>query len=962
MSQSHPINEPVVLSTMEQVSQDLVFTKISNAHGPLTKTFTVNVDDEDGAPVCTTSANLFQGVAETVACRDLPAFAEQLKQVDHNQAFTYGVTGFEKVSVVTKAKLPGAHGAVARDRDHFHYRSAPGILMLDHDAGYLPNRYDDGDALRCAVLKALPVFFMVPMLWMASASTFVFNQRTGKWVKGPGGARIYLPVADVSDVPRALRALREYLWAAEIGTFSVSRSGQLLERTLFDLGTAQPERLDFVAGANCVAPLIQKRPDPILYEAEGIGGFDPISLIEFVPEPDGATREAAIKNRELAKRSVESERQRVRAIYRTERVDELIQSGAGEKDAFETVNQALDRDHLYAGFVLHPECGPPITVGEVLDDPDTWHGKRFADPLEPEYGNDPRIAHLNLRSGGQPFIYSHAHGGKRYQLFRQPSILQVSGGDMPRIADACIELLSTQGQVFDGPSDGMLRVGSDGRLYAVTPQWLQDHLGRIVRFERYDRRSKDYVAIDTPPPVTNAIMAREGQRGLPVLQAVVTAPTMRKDGTVIDVPGYDGASGILFVSESPDVIHVPSMPTLDEVTSALQVLWYPISLFPYDGPVSRAVALTAMLTAPVRRGLPTAPAFAIDAPTAGTGKTLLAQCIAFMAGSPGETTPLPGVEEERRKLIFAQLRSGAPCITFDNISGVLSGEAFDQAMTAPMYSSRVLSESRTETVANRALVLLTGNNFRTGGDTNRRVLRCRIDAQVERPYSRSFDFHPAQFVADHRPKLVAAALTILRGCMLAGRRRGSLASFEDWDGLVRQAVLWLVKVQRELELADPVGTIDAAVDSDTSGDSRTELIQAWYDLYGDQPRTAASAIRDADETESDAFSADERSQSGSVDAHLPYCGNDADKIKRTAFRAALLNAVRGGRQVKGEISGRELGEWLSASTGVIGAGKRFEKAGVNRNKLTLWQVRSIANAHDSEKVPGLPVHAGAIQT
>jgi len=41
-----------------------------------------------------------------------------------------------------------------------------------------------------------------------------------------------------------------------------------------------------------------------------------------------------------------------------------------------------------------------VTVGTVLDNRERWHGERFADPLEPDYRGDKRIAWLNLRSGG----------------------------------------------------------------------------------------------------------------------------------------------------------------------------------------------------------------------------------------------------------------------------------------------------------------------------------------------------------------------------------------------------------------------------------------------------------------------------------------------------------------------------------------------------------------------------------
>jgi hypothetical protein len=902
----------IIDNTSVSRTNALLFTRVTNAHGPLTKTFKVNADDPNGKPTSMTAAKVYEGTAETIAVANLHGFVDQLRAVGRNQAFAYGVTGHDRVDIVKKSELDKRPGAIARGRKHFHFRKAPGIWMLDHDAGYLPKSYDSSDELRGALIAAVPSLAYAPMLWTPSASTYIVNEATRHTVKGAGGARIYIPVDDASDVPRAVKALREHLWAAGIGEYSVSRSGQLLERTLIDLSTAQPERLDFVAGADCVKPLAQRRPDPVVFEAEMLGGVEPCPLREAVPDASRDVHERAEEQRQAAKARVAGERQRVRQAYHVERVAELVQAGVPEERASETITRALDQDQLFAEFVLYPEGGGAVTVGEVLDDPKRWHGTRFADPLEPEYGNDPRIAFINLRGGGRPYIFSHAHGGKRYELFRQPTVLEVRGGDAPRLTDACVELMSMQQQVFDGPADGMLRVGGDGggRLYPVTAPWLSDHLGRIATFQKYDARSKAMRAIDVPPVVTAGILGREGDRGLPRLVAVVTAPTLRADGSVLDVPGYDAQSELLYLSNTIDVPRVNPAPKRDEVVQALRALWQPLSQFPFDGPVSRSVALAALLTSCVRRGLSTAPGFAYDAPAPGSGKTLLAQCNALLGGHSGETTPLPGTEEERRKTIFAMLRAGVGCLTFDNVSIALHGDALDQALTAPLYSSRVLGESRSETVPNRAMVQATGNNLQTRGDSNRRWLRCRINAGVERPYQRQFDFNPAQVIQANRLSLVAAALTVIRGYLTAAPQKGSLASFEEWDGLVRHCVLWCRQLD-VLDLGDPLDSILEADEADTSKGAVVDFLSAWRERLGEKPRTAAEVLAAASEWPGD----------GAVD-----------------LGAALRCAVRADSRRLGEVSRQELGDWLSARRDVMVSGLRLARTGIDRNKVALWSV------------------------
>jgi hypothetical protein len=71
---------------------------------------------------------------------------------------------------------------------------------------------------------------------------------------------------------------------------------------------------------------------------------------------------------------------------------------------------------LLGDYVLHFVDGD-VTVNEALSDPGRYDQQRLADPEEPNYGNDRRIA-IFYANNGRPHIYSHAHGGKKYTLVR----------------------------------------------------------------------------------------------------------------------------------------------------------------------------------------------------------------------------------------------------------------------------------------------------------------------------------------------------------------------------------------------------------------------------------------------------------------------------------------------------------------------------------------------------------------
>ena len=221
--------------------------------------------------------------------------------------------------------------------------------------------------------------------------------------------------------------------------------------------------------------------------------------------------------------------------------------------------------------------------------------------------------------------------------------------------------------------------------------------------------------------------------------------------------------------------------------------------------------VACLLTAVVRPILPQAPAFSFDAPEAGTGKTLLAKCVLRLCGALPTVTPACKEEDELRKRLLAALREGKPGILLDNVRGQFGSAALEAFLTSEHYSDRVLGVSTILALPTNVMFLISGNNFHPTGDLYRRLLTTRIDAQTDAPERRSFEIDPLAYCRDHRQELVAAALTLLRGFVIAGKPRltpDRLASFEDWDDLIRQCVLWMAK-QGIADLGDPTACIQA---------------------------------------------------------------------------------------------------------------------------------------------------------
>ena len=146
----------------------------------------------------------------------------------------------------------------------------------------------------------------------------------------------------------------------------------------------------------------------------------------------------------------------------------------------------------------------------------------------------------------------------------------------------------------------------------------------------------------------------------------------------------------------------------------------PFAEFPFVTKEDRGVMLACALTGMARRSLPHAPAFSFDAPTAGTGKTLLGQCSLRLCGSTPTVIPECRDEEELRKRLLAALREGKPGILLDNIRGQFGSAALEAFLTSEHYSDRVLGVSTIVTLTTNVLVLISGNNFQPKGDLYRR--------------------------------------------------------------------------------------------------------------------------------------------------------------------------------------------------------------------------------------------------
>lgn len=530
----------------------------------------------------------------------------------------------------------------------------------------------------------------------------------------------------------------------------------------------------------------------------------------------------------------------------------------------------------------------------------TTHISREAGDDDAPHGNRPLI---RIRAGQMPETIDKAEAaliGARLGFYQRGSIV---------VRPAMVPVAISGGRQIDAP-----------RLVHVKAHHMAEAFTKAAHWERFDMRAGDWVSTDCSQRLAETYLAREGQWHLPVLTGIINAPTLREDGSILDMPGYDAQTGLLF---DPQDIRFPLLPREPDRDTALRALGFLRDLivsFPFVTPADRSVALSAILTTLIRRSLPTAPLHGFNAPTAGTGKSMLVDLASIIATSrPAPVIAQGKSEEEMEKRLGSALIAGDVLIAIDNCEEPLGGELLCQAMTQTSLKVRILGKSMNAEVPSNATMFATGNNLTLAGDMTRRAIRATLDAGVERPELRAFDRDPVATVMQHRGDYVAAGLTILRAFHIAGRPAQTvpLGSFTTWSGWVRDALIWLGE-------ADPCETMEGMRGADPKLEALTAALEEWRTAIGTDRVTVREIIERA------------------AAQHAQLFGKP--EFVNPEFREALLRVAGEG----GAINGTRLGKWLSQHQNRIVGGLRIVSAGNTGNRAR-WQLDIVTG--DATPIP-----------
>ncbi|MFY1689064.1 hypothetical protein [Plantactinospora sp. WMMB782] len=242
----------------------------------------------------------------------------------------------------------------------------------------------------------------------------------------------------------------------------------------------------------------------------------------------------------------------------------------------------------------------------------------------------------------------------------------------------------------------------------------------------------------TPPrDILASVLAGKTWPNVAPLRGIIGAPVLRRDGTLLQQPGYDPATG-LYLAAKVALPPVPDQPTAEQVRAARTfLLGRFLRDFPWSGPADRANYIALLATPILRHFTRSLTPFAlIDATMPASGKTILTAGPGMLYGQ--RVLPWTYSEEELRKSITSVFTEQVGCVIFDNVAEgtVIDSAILAQLVTTGVWSDRQLGASRNLATVNDRLWMATGNNLQVGGDMASRTVRVHLDPNMPRPEER----------------------------------------------------------------------------------------------------------------------------------------------------------------------------------------------------------------------------------
>jgi len=484
--------------------------------------------------------------------------------------------------------------------------------------------------------------------------------------------------------------------------------------------------------------------------------------------------------------------------------------------------------------------------------------------------------------------------------FSRPQI--DSSADLSAVVDLAIKALSTRDIFQRGgilvdvvrdaavAADGITRPEGTPRIRLLPMARLREEIDQAATFIARRKRNGDAAQIKVRPSreIVETLEGRGQWAYIRRLEGMIRWPVIRPDGSLLARPGYDLATRLLCSMDFD--LEVSNAPTVDDARQAARYLLEVVAQFPFADKSSKSAYLAALLTVPARPAIdgPT-PLLIIDANQRATGKTLLADTLGnIITGHDLPRRTAPDSPAEWRKAILGIAIAGDAYVLIDNVTGKLQSDALDAVLTGTEFRERLLGRNEELILPFRTVFIVTQNNGMLSSDLVRRALRARLETMIERPELRKGWTHNdlRGHCRKNRPKLLSAAMTILRAYQVAERppvEMRPMGSYEAWSAVVRAPLIWL-------GLDDPAHTQEALRESaDTEYEATCTLLREWHALYSERAVTVRKLLND--------IAGNELSETRAAlrDAIVAYCDAPSGGMPTARALGARLRSLRGRR-------------------------------------------------------------------
>jgi hypothetical protein len=268
------------------------------------------------------------------------------------------------------------------------------------------------------------------------------------------------------------------------------------------------------------------------------------------------------------------------------------------------------------------------------------------------------------------------------------------------------EIYSSAGSLVQLVDDGR---GVKSRRFTKSSLWLK--MGRLAHWVTEGAKGTNH---STPPLGIMGGMIDDPHPDVPILLAIANAPFYTSEGELIQEEGYHRQSKtFLSLDESLKGIEIPKDPAPEEIMEAFQLLSTDLlGDFPFAD-ASDMCHTFAGLIAPFMREMIAGPVpiHMIEAPTPGSGKTLLAALLGrIITGRSPSMMTMPRSGDEQQKVITTILLNSPQITVIDNVAAGVWSSQFASALTADEYSGRILGKSESCDVPVKTIWIFSGNN------------------------------------------------------------------------------------------------------------------------------------------------------------------------------------------------------------------------------------------------------------